>query len=72
MKRLVNFFNKPAMSFDKIILLGICEVILIMVKETSGRFYGITNAIYHALFMAVLLALSIQLIRLINEVRKEQ
>lgn len=64
-----NFFTKPAMSFDKIIMLGICEFVLIFFQETFGRLYGLTGAIYNALFTTVLLALCVQLIRLIFEVK---
>lgn len=72
MKRLVNFFNKPSMSFDKIILLGACEFLLILLKESYGRLYGLVSDVYHALFVTVLLALTIQLIRLINEVIRDK
>lgn len=72
MKRLVNFFNKPAMSFDKIFILGFCQLALIVLREEHGRFYGLANAIYTALFVTIILAILLQLIRLINEVRKEQ
>lgn len=72
MNKIKSFFNKPSMSFDKIILLAICEVVLIIFKEANGRLYGMTNAIYHALFLAVLLALWIQLLRLIAEVRRDK
>lgn len=69
MKHLANFFNKPSMSFEKIIMLGLCELFLIMLKEWHGRFYGMANAVYHALFVAVILALFIQFIRLNAEVK---
>lgn len=71
-KLVKDFFTKPALSFDKIVLLGLCELLLIMLKESHGRFYGMANAIYHALFVAIILALSIQLLRLIAEVRRDK
>lgn len=68
MKRLVNFFNKPPLPFDRILILGFCELVLIVLREEHGRFYGLTNAIYNALFVTLMLAVLLQLIRLINEV----
>lgn len=67
-----DFFSKPSMSFDKIILLGLCEFFLIFTQETYGKFYGLAGAIYHAVFMAIILALLVQVIRLVVEVEKEK
>lgn len=72
MKRLVNFFNKPPLPFDRILILGFCELVLIVLREEHGRFYGLTNAIYHALFFTLMLAVLLQLIRLINELRRDK
>jgi len=63
------FFSKPSMPFDKILLLGFCELLLIVIKEEHGRFYGLINNVYYAVFTAVILALFLRFIRLINEVR---
>ena len=71
-KPVKDFFSKPSMSFDKIVLLGLCEFFLIFIDETYGNFYGLVGAIHHALFMAIILALSVQVIRLVVEVEKEK
>ena len=72
MKRLANFFNKPPLPFDRILILGFCQLVLIILSEERGRFYGLTNAIYNALFVTLMLAVLLQLIRLINEVRRDK
>lgn len=72
MKRLVKFFNKPPLPFDRILILGFCQLVLIVLSEEHGRFYGLTNAIYNALFVALMLAVLLQLIRLINEVIRDK
>ena len=72
MKPVKDFFSKPSMSFDKIIMLGLCEFFLIFIKETNGKFYGLASALYHAVFMAIILALLVQVIRLVVEVEKEK
>lgn len=71
-KAVKDFFSKPSMSFDKIIMLGLCEFFLIFIKETYGDFYGLAGAIYNALFMAIILALLVQVARLVVEVEKGQ
>ena len=72
MKRLANFFNKPPLPFDRILILGFCELVLIVLREEYGRFYGWANAFHKALLVAIILALCVQLIRLINEVMGEK
>ena len=72
MKRLANFFNKPPLPFDRILILGFCQLVLIILSEERGRFYGLTNAIYNALFVTLMLAVLLQLIRLINEVIRDK
>ena len=72
MNKIKSFFNKPPLSFDRILILGFCLLALIVLREEHGRFYGLANAIYTALFVTIILAILLQLIRLINEVRKEQ
>lgn len=71
MSKIKSFFNKPAMTFNKILLLGMCAVFLMAVNDIFGRFYGITHDIWLALFVAVTLALGLQLIRIRNEIRNE-
>ena len=72
MKRLVNFFNKPPLPFDRILILGFCQLVLIVLSEEHGRFYGWANAFHKALLAAIILALCVQLIRLINEVIRDR
>lgn len=67
-KRLKLFFTKPSMPFDKLLFLGGAELFLIILQEAHGRFYGLAGAVYNALFVTIILAVSLQLIRLINEV----
>ena len=72
MKRLADFFNKPSLPFDRLLILCFCELVLIVLREEHGRFYGLTNAIYIALFVTIMLAVLVQLIRLINEVMRDK
>lgn len=68
MNKIKSFFNKPPLSFDRILILGFCLLVLIVLREEYGRFYGLANAFYNALYLTIMLALCLQTIRLINEV----
>ena len=72
MKHLANFFNKPPLPFDRILILGFCQLFLIVLSEEHGRFYGWANAFHKALLAAIILAALLQLIRLINEVIRDK
>ena len=72
MKPVKDFFSKPSMSFDKIVMLGLCEFFLIFIDETFGKFYGMADATIRALIVAIILALLVQVIRLVVEVEKEK
>lgn len=72
MKRLADFFSKPPLPFDRILILGFCQLVLIILSEERGRFYGWANAFHKALLAAIILAVLLQLIRLINEVRRDK
>ena len=70
LKTVKDFFKKPALSFDKIIILGLCIFFLIFIDETYGKFYGMAGATIRALIVAIILALLVQVARLVVEVEK--
>lgn len=72
MKTIKSFFSKPAMSFDKIIMLGLCEFFLIFIDENYGKFYGLAGATIRALITVIILALLVQIVRLVVEVEKDK
>lgn len=69
LKTVKDFFKKPALSFDKIVILGLCIFFLIFIDETYGKFYGMAGATIRALIVAVMLALCVQVVRLVFEIR---
>lgn len=70
MNKLKLFFTKKPMSFDKILMLVGAEFLLVMWQEEHGKFYGLLKHIYFALFTALLLALTIQFVRMIIDVKR--
>lgn len=72
LKPVKDFFSKPALSFEKIIMLGLCEFFLIFIDETYGKFYGMAGATIRALITVIILALCVQVVRLVVEVEKDK
>lgn len=72
MERLKLFFMKPSMSFDKLLMLGGAEFLMIVLQEGHGRFYGLYGAIFNAVFVTIILAVTLQLVRLIFEALKDK
>ena len=62
-----SFFNKPSISGDRILLLGICSVVLMIMAEANDGAINFLDNIFRALIATIVIALLIQLVRLINE-----
>lgn len=62
-----SFFSKPSLSGDRILLLGICSVVLRIMVEVNGGAINFLDDIFKALIVAIIIALLIQIVRLINE-----